>query len=29
MAISKADSGKLAHKKEAAEILLEMLRDFG
>ncbi len=29
MAISKADSGRLAHKKEAAEILLEMLRDFG
>ncbi|MBW7992619.1 MAG: hypothetical protein FVQ84_21740 [Planctomycetes bacterium] len=29
MAISKADSGKLEHKKEAAEILLEMLRDFG
>ncbi len=29
IAISKTDSGKLAHKKEAAEILLEMLRDFG
>lgn len=29
MAISKADSGKLERKKEAAEILVEMLREFG
>ena len=28
MAISKADSGKLAHKKEASKVLLEILRDF-
>jgi len=29
MAISKADSSKLERKKEAAEVLVEMLRDFG
>lgn len=29
MAISKADSGKLERKKEAAEVLVEMLRGFG
>ena len=29
MAISKIDSAKLKRKKEAAEVLLEMLRDFG
>ncbi len=29
MAISKADSGKLERKKEAAEVLVEMLREFG
>ena len=29
MAISKADSGELERKKEAAEVLVEMLRDFG
>jgi len=28
-AISKADSGKLERKKEAAEVLVEMLREFG
>jgi len=28
MAISKADSGKLERKKEAAEVLVEMLREF-
>ncbi|MCH8119593.1 MAG: hypothetical protein IIC00_07690 [Planctomycetes bacterium] len=29
MAISKVDSGELERKKEAAEVLVEMLRDFG
>lgn len=29
MAISKADSGELERKKEAAEVLVEMLRGFG
>ncbi|MCH7556185.1 MAG: hypothetical protein IIB56_01875 [Planctomycetes bacterium] len=29
MAISKADSGELERKKKAAEVLVEMLRDFG
>jgi len=29
MAISKADSGELERKKDAAEVLVEMLRDFG
>ncbi len=29
MAISKADSGELERKKEAAEVLVQMLRDFG
>lgn len=29
MAISKADSGKLERKKEAAEVLVQMLREFG
>ena len=29
MAIAKADSGKLERKKEAAEVLVEMLRGFG
>ncbi len=29
MAISKADSGELGRKKEAAEVLVEMLREFG
>ena len=29
MAISKADSGKLERKKEAAEVLVQMLRGFG
>ena len=29
MAVSKADSGKLERKKEAAEVLVEMLRGFG
>ncbi len=29
MAISKADSGELERKKEAAEVLVQMLREFG